>query len=54
MYTTAISNVDLSGPTLFAPVLREAMKIAYACKDKGSTVYQTLLILTDGAIHDMN
>ena len=53
MYTTAISNVDLSGPTLFAPVLREAMKIARASKEKGSLVYQTLLILTDGSIFDM-
>lgn len=53
-YTTALTNVELSGPTYFAPVLREAMNIANVCKGNGSLVYQTLLILTDGTIHDMD
>ena len=30
------------------------MKLAYACKQNGSNTYQTLLILTDGEIHDMD
>jgi hypothetical protein len=30
------------------------MKLAYACKQGGSNTYQTLLILTDGEIHDMD
>lgn len=30
------------------------MKLAYQCKNQGSKVYQTLLILTDGEIHDMS
>jgi hypothetical protein len=30
------------------------MKLAYVCKQGGSTTYQTLLILTDGEIHDMD
>ena len=46
--------MELSGPTYFAPVLREAMNIANVCKGNGSLVYQTLLILTDGTIHDMD
>ena len=29
------------------------MKLASICKNQGSDVYQTLLILTDGQIHDM-
>ncbi len=30
------------------------MKIAFQCKQAGSNLYQTLLILTDGEIHDMD
>jgi hypothetical protein len=30
------------------------MKLAAACKQQGSHLYQTLLILTDGDIHDMD
>ena len=30
------------------------MKLAHGCKNNGSNVYQTLLILTDGEIHDMD
>lgn len=30
------------------------MKLAFECKKTGSNTYQTLLILTDGAIHDMD
>jgi len=31
-YQTALQNVELSGPTLFAPLLQQAMKIAQANK----------------------
>jgi len=30
------------------------MKLALSCKQNGSNTYQTLLILTDGEIHDMD
>lgn len=30
------------------------MKLALTCKQQGSKSYQTLLILTDGDIHDMD
>lgn len=30
------------------------MRLAMDCKNNGSTTYQTLLILTDGEIHDMD
>ena len=30
------------------------MKLAMSCKQNGSNTYQTLLILTDGEIHDMD
>ncbi len=30
------------------------MKLAQNCKQGGSNIYQTLLILTDGEIHDMD
>lgn len=30
------------------------MKLAQVCKQGGSNTYQTLLILTDGEIHDMD
>lgn len=49
-YRTALSKVHLSGPTYFAQVIRRAA--AAATKTKGSA-YTCLLILTDGAIMDM-
>jgi len=30
------------------------MKLASICRQQGSKIYQTLLILTDGDIHDMD
>ena len=54
MYQKALTHVELSGPTYFGPLLEETMKLAQGCKQSGSNVYQTLLILTDGAIHDMD
>mmetsp|Transcript_31058 Transcript_31058/g.28252 ORF Transcript_31058/g.28252 Transcript_31058/m.28252 type:complete len:419 (+) Transcript_31058:99-1355(+) len=35
-YSHAISNVELAGPTLFAPLISEAMKLALTHKQKGS------------------
>jgi hypothetical protein len=32
VYEHALKNVELSGPTLFAPILNEAMKVAFKNK----------------------
>ena len=53
-YTNMVKNVDLSGPTLFNPLIIESMKVATINRDAGSMVYSILLILTDGAINDMD
>ena len=53
-YINIVNNVDLSGPTLFNPLIQEAMKVATMNRDAGSMVYSILLILTDGAINDMD
>ncbi|KAF9359376.1 hypothetical protein BGX26_012494 [Mortierella sp. AD094] len=50
-YWNAHSFVELYGPTNFAPVISEATNIARSCEPYG---YTTLLILTDGAITDMD
>jgi len=52
-YLNALHHVELSGPTLFAPILQAAMKVALQNKSEGSVEYTILLILTDGEIHDM-
>ena len=54
MYQNALANLDLSGPTYFGPLLEETIKLAYGCKQNEACIYQTLLILTDGEIHDMD
>lgn len=50
-YVRAIQNMELSGPTYFAPLLTDAFK--WASKLQGGYSYQIILILTDGEIHDM-
>lgn len=52
-YSYALQNTGLSGPTLFAPILQQAMKVAQENKMNGSNEYTILLIITDGEIHDM-
>jgi len=52
-YLKSLMNVELAGPTLFAPILQTAMKVALDNKAQGSVEYTILLILTDGEIHDM-
>ena len=53
LYMNALKSVELSGPTYFGPLIEETAKLAYECKKSQQYVYQTLLILTDGEIHDM-
>ncbi|KXZ56647.1 hypothetical protein GPECTOR_1g583 [Gonium pectorale] len=52
-YRTALSTWKLSGPTLFAPVIRMASNVARATVGSMPPKYTVLLILTDGAIMDM-
>jgi Copine len=47
----AISKSGLSGPTLFAPLLQTILQ--YMQSNMHVTMYHILLLLTDGAIHDM-
>jgi hypothetical protein len=53
-YKTFLPQCIFDGPTYFAPLLNETMKIAGQCKALGSDNYFILLILTDGEIHDMD
>lgn len=46
--------VQLSGPTYFGPIIEAAMTIAFQTSTSAPNCYQTLLIITDGEIHDMD
>jgi len=50
-YRYQLPNIALAGPTLFGGVLDAFNK--YAAEMQGQMIYQVLLILTDGEIHDM-
>ena len=54
IYEYALNNVELSGPTFFAPLIAETMRMCEYHKNSESDVYTILLILTDGEIHDMD
>ena len=54
LYTQSLQKVELAGPTYFYPLIEEVAKISYGCQKNQAHVYQTLLILTDGEIHDMD
>ena len=51
-YKESLHKVELSGPTFFSPMLKEFKKFVESII--GRSVYPILLILTDGAIHDMD
>jgi hypothetical protein len=51
VYKNALRCVSLSGPTLFAPVIRAATQVAIASFQQHT--YTILLIITDGCINDM-
>lgn len=50
-YRQCLPYLAFSGPTLFAPLLREAMSVCESMKTEVKE-YMILLILTDGIIHD--
>ena len=51
MYQRQLPAIRLSGPTYFGPVLKSFNH--YAKETQQHQIYQILLILTDGEIHDM-
>ena len=53
LYDYCLKNVSLSGPTYFAPLIKEAVKQTRDSFASDPNTYSILLILTDGAIHDM-
>lgn len=53
LYNYALHNCRLSGPTYFGPLLGEVLKYTKEEYAKDQNNYTVLLILTDGAIHDM-
>ncbi len=46
VYASAVPRVDFAGPTLFSPIIKDAMKQAQTFKDYGSNEYNILLVLT--------
>ena len=54
VYKTAIARVPLSGPTFFAPIINQFNKMVQYYVNNTIRKYFTLLILTDGEIHDMD
>jgi len=53
VYNYALQNVELAGPTNFAPILRESCNVAEANKKANNDVYTILLIVTSGKCSDM-
>ena len=53
VYRKALSEVELFGPTNFAEVIRTAGRYASIKVDQARQKYYVLLIITDGAIDDM-
>lgn len=53
IYAEALTKVVLSGPTLFSPLIEQACVIASQFTSQTQQKYFVLLIITDGAIMDM-
>lgn len=53
LYNSCLGNVELSGPTLFQPMIKEISKFTTDNMRQHPDNYTVLLILTDGEIHDM-
>lgn len=53
LYKMALQNVELSGPTYFAHLMREIRGFTERNYATDPNSYTILLILTDGVIHDM-
>lgn len=53
LYSHALTNIELSGPTYFAPLLQQIRMFTLDNFKSNPDSYSVLLILTDGVIHDM-
>ncbi|KAG2763860.1 Copine-3 [Phytophthora cactorum] len=53
LYTASLGHIRLHGPTFFAPLINQSMRIANQLSDPRKQKYFVLLIITDGAIMDM-
>lgn len=54
LYSNALQNIELSGPTYFAPLLQQVRTFTEENFKQDTDSYTVLLILTDGVIHDMS
>ncbi len=52
-YRNCLMKVSLSGPTYFAPLLQYINKVVNFTAEEFPMKYFTVLIMTDGEIHDM-
>ena len=52
-YSNCVPNVELYGPTNFAPVIARARQQAQLTSKQNPLIYHVLMILTDGEISDM-
>ena len=53
LYAHCIKNVELDGPTYFAPLIKAVVEETRNAYRLNPDSYTVLLILTDGCIHDM-
>lgn len=53
LYNHCMKNIELDGPTYFAPMLKEIVEHAAQAFKSNPDSYTVMLILTDGSIHDM-
>jgi hypothetical protein len=53
-YKQALANVELYGPTCFAPLLSTVREIARGTLNQEKQKYTILLLITDGVINDMD
>ena len=54
MYAHAMNYIDFSGPTLIHPIIEKAKEISNDCKKLGKSIYNILMILTDGEIYELD
>ncbi|CAI5745752.1 unnamed protein product [Peronospora destructor] len=53
LYTSSLGHIGLHKPTFFAPLIHQSLRIAGQLGDPHKQKYFVLLIITDGAIMDM-
>jgi hypothetical protein len=52
-YKHALTNIELSGPTHFAPIIRKVTRLKREELARGTVQFDIITILTDGEINDM-